>query len=411
MLREGSLYQEARRCLKRAGQVLRDLPAAVLREYDYCTGTRRSAILSLTWRCTSHCVSCTAWRRKDQRHQELTAQQWLDAASKLLKMGVQCFELFGGDVLLRKDVLFPLCRTLHAAGAEIHIATNCNLLDEQTAQVFAETVHSLYLSTDGLDDVHDTIRGTPGTFSRLAEARTRVLEARGRGRTPKLVCNTTIGRDNAAMAYDIAAFALEEGYDEIDFEYIGEFDNSHVACSCVDGLTPSPIFLRSGDSRLLTAEQVPALRQQLRRTHSLTGKPSFSGRPFKVVTLNVDVLPDRHLIEGTVPWRRCFVERSMVIIDPFGNIVPCLFFDNISAGNVLEGALDHSFETAKRAHFRQLRQDGKLELCRHCIMSVVRNRTGWDILRRAYIQGGQISFEEPKNVKIQDSRVPEKVSL
>lgn len=378
-----------KRCISQARAVLYDLPTALRREYDYGTGTRRSAILSLTWRCTSHCQSCTAWRRPAQRDSELSVSEWLDVAAKLAARGVRSFELFGGDVLLRKDVLFPLCRAIHAGGGEIHIATNGNLLDEETAELFAQTVYALYLSTDGLDACHDAIRGTPGTFDRLAQARQRLLEARGAGRMPKLICNTTICRDNVLQAYDLAAFALKAGYDEIDFEYIGQFEDAHVQGSAIDGQVPSPIFMRSGPSGLLPAEQVPLLREQLERAHGLNGKPTVSGRPFHVMTLNIDVLSDHHLVEGAVPGKRCFVERAMVVIDPYGNIAPCLFFDNISVGNIRQGALERSLETSQRRRFRERRDSGRLELCRHCIMSVIRNRTGWDVLRRAYIQGGQ----------------------
>jgi radical SAM protein with 4Fe4S-binding SPASM domain len=383
-----------RRFFSQAREVLYDVPEAFRREYDYGTGMRRSAILSLTWRCTSHCQSCTAWRRPAQRARELSVQEWLEVAAKLAASGVRSFELFGGDVLLRKEVLFPLCKAIHASGGEVHIATNCNLLDDEVARLFAETAYALYLSTDGLESSHDTIRGTPGTFDRLAQARQRLLTMRGACPTPKLICNTTICQDNAAQAYDVAAYALKSGCDEIDFEYIGQFEDEHVQKSCIAGSLPSPIFMRSGPSRLLRAEQAPMLREQLTRARELTGQPTLAGRPFRVVTLNIDVLADHHLVDGTVPGKRCFVERAMVVVDPYGSVVPCLFFDNICVGDVRQGALDRSLETTERRQFRDFRDNGRLELCRHCIMSVIRNRTGWDVLRRAYIQGGQPRAEE-----------------
>lgn len=369
--------------------VLADMPEAIRREYDYCTGTRRSAILTLTWRCTSHCQSCMVWRRPPQVQKELSAQQWLDTASKLVSRGMRSAELFGGDVLLRKDVLLPLCEFLSASNCKVYIPTNCNLLDSPTAAVLARTVHTLFLSTDALAEAHDLIRGTPGTFSRVALARQRLLEARAGGPRPRLICNTTVSRHNVDQLADLAEFACRAGYDQIDLEYVGQFEDEHVGRSCIRGVTPSPMYLRQGESCLITPDQVPLLRRQLELARSLRGRATASGRPFGVVTINIDMLSDQDLVAGTVPYRRCFMERATTIIDPYGNIVPCLFFDNFSVGNVLDGSLDQSWETPRRSQFRAHRQEGKLELCRHCIMSVIRNRTGVDIVRRAMIEARQ----------------------
>ena len=92
------------------------------------------------------------------------------------------------------------------------------------------------------------------------------------------------------------------------------------------------------------------------------------------------------LEEGTVPWRRCFMARTAAVIDPCGNIVPCCFFDNYSVGNVRNGDLDRSWETPGRVRFGAYRDGGKLDVCRHCIVSVSRNRSARDIFRRAYIE-------------------------
>jgi Fe-coproporphyrin III synthase len=379
--------------LKNLGRMMRgvlsDVPQALRREYDYVTGTRRSAILTLTWRCTSHCSSCMAWRRPAQPQRELTAHQWLDTAAALVGRGIRSVELFGGDVLLRKDALLPLCELLHAAGCKVYIPTNCNLLDDTTAAIFARTVYALFLSTDALAEAHDMIRGTPGTFSRMTQARQKLLEARGGGGRPRIICNTTVSRHNVDQLAQLAAFACRAGYDQIDLEYVGQFDSQHVAGSCINGAPPAPIYLQQDQSCLITPQQVPLLRRQLAAARALRGRPTTAGKPFEVVTINIDMLTDQNLVAGTVPHRRCFMERATTIIDPYGNIVPCLFFDNFSVGNVLDGSLEQSWETPRRSAFREHRQEGKLVLCRHCIMSVIRNRTGVDVIRRAVVAARQ----------------------
>jgi radical SAM protein with 4Fe4S-binding SPASM domain len=329
------------------------------------------------------------WRRPPQPDRELSAEGWLQVARKLVARGVKSVELFGGDVLLRKDALAPLCEFFCKAGCKVYIPTNCNLLDEPMAQVFAHTVHALFLSTDALAEAHDRIRGTPGTFDRVGRALQMLLAARGARTKPKLICNTTVSRHNVDQLARLAEFACRAGYDQIDLEYVGQFENQHVAASCIDRLAPAPMYLRQAESCLITADQAPRLRRQLAEAHAVAGRPTVSGRPFEVVTINIDLLSDQDLVSGAVPYRRCFMERATAIIDPYGNVVPCLFFDNYAVGNVLDGALERSWETPRRDVFRMYRQEGRLELCRHCIMSVIRNRTGWDVMRRAAISARQ----------------------
>src|SRR5690349_1398857 len=70
------------RSLKVMRSMLRDIPLAVRREWNYFSAQRPSAILTLTWRCTSHCQSCRAWLRPNQEHLELTGKQWVEVAAK-----------------------------------------------------------------------------------------------------------------------------------------------------------------------------------------------------------------------------------------------------------------------------------------------------------------------------------------
>ena len=105
------------------------------------------------------------------------------------------------------------------------------------------------------------------------------------------------------------------------------------------------------------------------------------------MTINTDLLSAANLVDGTVPARRCFFERTNVVVDPYGNVVPCLFFDGFALGDVRTGALDRSWETRERLRFRRCRDKAGPALCRHCIMSVIRNQTGYDVIRRAYMTG------------------------
>ena len=380
--------------VKRAGYVVKELasdaPEAARREWNYYREHHTSAILALTWACTSRCKTCTIWCRNRRQDEELTIDEWLEVGDTLAGQGIGTVELFGGDVFLRPELTVKLSALLKARGCKVAIPTNSHLLTREMAGELARSVHVFYLSTDGLDDLHDKVRGISGAFGKVLRAIDYLKEARGSSKLPRLVCNTTVSRYNCRTLAKIAEFAKRRGFDEIHFEYVGEFTDEHVCTSRIGAYRPSPLYMRNGDSALLTSELVPVMREQLKQARTCHDKPSESGRRFKVRTSSTDVLSDVNLVRGTVPRRRCFFERMTTVIDPYGNIAPCLFFDTYSVGNVRNGDLLRAVKTAYRMRFRRLRDSGQLELCRHCIMSVVRNRTGRDVLRRAILDGRRL---------------------
>lgn len=384
-----SFAQTLKRGMNILHEVVSDLPEAVYREYDYRVWKRRSALLIPTWRCTSRCRSCTAWRRPAHPESELTVDQWMKIARQLVERGVRSFEIFGGDALLRKDVVFPMVRYLHEAGCYTHMPTNCNLLDQLTARELADGLCYIYLSLDGLAHKQDAIRGSEGSFTRVERALRMLIEARGYRPTPNIICNTSVSRENVDQIEAMARYTQQAGFDRVHFEYVGQFEQDHVDRSCIGREFPTPLFLRQGPSLLITREQTPVLREQLCRAHQLARAKTPQGRPFIVTTTNIDVLSDQDLIEGTVPKRRCFPMRNLLVIDPVGRIAPCLFYDQFGVGNALNGGLTGKFNTRRQRLFEHYRDSGRIALCRHCIQSVARNRTAWDVLRRAVLEGMQ----------------------
>lgn len=373
-----------------------DLPEAVRREYEYYTAKQSSAIMVLTWACTSRCKTCTAWRRPRNANRELTCQQWFDVGRELVAQGIRSVELFGGDVFLRKDVVIRLSVLLNSLGCKVRIPTNANLMDDHTARALVGSVYKFYISTDGVDESHDKVRGRSGTFDRVKKTIEILRQARGASPTPRLVCNTTVSRYNAHTLLAIARFAAGAGFDESEFGYVGEFTADHASNSCIGQYCPSPIYMRNGDSALVTAEMVPTLRNQLALAKNFADRCSRPSAPFKVEAASIDALSDTELVKGTVSGTRCFFERGTTMVDPYGNIIPCLFFDGFAVGNVRNGHAAHGSNTRARRRFREYRDSGRLALCRHCIMSVVRNRTGRDVLRRAYLTGKHLGVSGSK---------------
>jgi radical SAM protein with 4Fe4S-binding SPASM domain len=236
---------------------------------------------------------------------------------------------------------------------------------------------------DGVNSNHDGIRGVEGTFERVEKGLNFLVEARRKKgidcRKPRLICNTTVSRHNVEQIESIARFASTAGFDENHFEYVGEMTQEQVANSAIDGLRPDTYYLKGNGSSLITSEQVKLFRKELKEV-----KKKYSRKDFGITTINSDVLADQNLVNGTVPVNKCYMERREVTVDPYGNVVACPFFNNYYLGNLLQQDFEAIWNGEKHKRFRSYQKSGRLEICKHCILSVQRNHSFTTGLRRIY---------------------------
>lgn len=342
------------------------------REAQYYGVKPRVGTLFLTFRCTSRCKTCTAWKRNALKEREIGLEEWCRITDTLYGHGVRCMELFGGDIFLRKDLSIALIKHLKKKDAcVLHIPTNSNLVDEEVAMSLAqEEVDYLYFSVDGVSDVQDTVRGIEGSFSNVIRAVELVRRFRKSRSRPQLICNTTVSNLNVTELPNIAAFALEAGFDQSYYEYVGEMTPEQIEKSAIDGLTPTPFYVREGESVLLDKDQAIELKRVVQEIKRRYAKTKLS-----VSTVNIDALSVRDLYEGTIPNKKCYVVRTEVTVDPYGNVVACPIINNYVFGNVVEQDFGDIWNNSKHKHFRRYRDSGRICLCRHCILGVQRNRS------------------------------------
>jgi MoaA/NifB/PqqE/SkfB family radical SAM enzyme len=338
------------------GAIYDDCKFLLKRELESYTIKPSAALLFLTYRCTSRCKTCTIWKRGTSKESEASLDDWKHIIDQLYRNGVRGVELFGGDVLLRKDILFDLIEYLKSRDFIVHLPTNCNLLDKESAERFVNSgLDFIYLSMDGVNSNHDRIRGLKGTFERAEEGLNFLLEARRkRGincRKPRLICNTTVSRHNVEQIESIARFASTAGFDENHFEYVGEMTEEQVDHSIIDGLKPETYYLKGNGSSLITPEQVKIFRNELKEV-----KQKYNRKDFGITTINSDILTDQDLVNGMVSISKCYMERREVTVDPFGNLVACPFFNNYYLGNLLQQEFEVIWNGKKHKHFRSHQQ-------------------------------------------------------
>lgn len=108
------------------------------KSYHSYTYTPTDAIIFLTYRCTSQCKACNIWQRPVNIDEELTWEQWLPILENLAKNNIKSIEMFGGDALLRKDLLLKMIKFCTDNGIGTYFPTNSSSLTEKTVQGLVE---------------------------------------------------------------------------------------------------------------------------------------------------------------------------------------------------------------------------------------------------------------------------------
>jgi radical SAM protein with 4Fe4S-binding SPASM domain len=167
---------------------LDDLPVRYAGVEDSANRVPVSIVWEITLACDlacSHCGSRAGRRRRD----ELSTAEALDLIAQMAELGTRDVGLIGGEAYLRKDWL-EIVAAVRAAGMECGLQSGGrNLTEERLAKAAAAGLQGVGISIDGLREVHDEVRGVPGSYE-LALAALRNTSLHGMVATVNTQINT-----------------------------------------------------------------------------------------------------------------------------------------------------------------------------------------------------------------------------
>ncbi len=363
-----------------------ELQSILRREIDYYQIKPRVSTLFITFRCNSKCKTCSMWQRPqdEEIEKEINLDEWKIIIDKLTFAGIESVEIFGGNALLRKEIVISLMKYLYEKGITIHMPTNQMGLDDEVAEAIARYVDTAYLSIDAPGEQQDSVRGIVGAAHQAEDAVEKLIRFKhnihDRINPLKVVCNCTVSKFNVGTLKDMVPYALAKGFDRVDFEYAGEFDRQDVNDSALLGITPDAQYIRQDETILANRNEALQIKQSLREIRK-THKHS----PIVIETLNIDSLSLTNLYEGSIPHTKCYVKRNEVTIDPYGNIVACPFITNLSFGNLVSEPFNQIWSNEKHGIFDKAQCSGRLPMCKSCILGVQRNPGMAKSLQRIYL--------------------------
>ncbi|MBV8371200.1 MAG: radical SAM protein [Candidatus Eremiobacteraeota bacterium] len=134
-------------------------------------------VWEITLACDLKCGHCGS-RAGRKRPHELTTAECLDVVAQLAALGTREITLIGGEAYLRRDFA-QIIAAITAAGIECTLQSGGrNLTEERVRAAKAAGLKAAGISIDGLREVHDALRGVPGSFD-AAVASLKRLRAHG----------------------------------------------------------------------------------------------------------------------------------------------------------------------------------------------------------------------------------------
>jgi radical SAM protein with 4Fe4S-binding SPASM domain len=140
-----------------------ELPVRYQGVEDLANRVPASIVWEITLACDLACQHCGS-RAGRRRRDELSTAECLDLIAQMAELGTRDVGLIGGEAYLRKDWL-EIIAAVRAAGMACALQSGGrNLNDERLTRAAAAGLQGVGLSIDGLREVHDEVRGVPGSF-------------------------------------------------------------------------------------------------------------------------------------------------------------------------------------------------------------------------------------------------------
>jgi radical SAM protein with 4Fe4S-binding SPASM domain len=150
-----------------------DLPARYVDAGDKARRVPVTVVWEITLACDLACQHCGS-RAGRRRRDELNTLECLDLVGQMAELGTREVGLIGGEAYLRKDWT-QIVAAVRAAGMECGLQSGGrNLNDERLAKGADAGLMGVGISIDGLSEVHDALRGVPGSFELAVAALRRV---------------------------------------------------------------------------------------------------------------------------------------------------------------------------------------------------------------------------------------------
>lgn len=281
-----------------------------------CLSAPLSVLWEVTHACNLSCMHCLS-SCGDRKPNELSTSEAKSLIDEMAALRVFWFTLGGGEPLVRGDVYELIA---HATERDlcVRLTTNGFAVTEDTLCRLSDlNVFSVQISVDGQRETHDRFRGRPGAFDRAIQALNLFREA---GYTT--LVTVSANAMNASEIPDLARYLIEIGVNSVK---IGP-------CASLGRAVENRIDLALSTSQMRELSQQMRLLQDQKNGDTalqLDGLFPFLFEPE----------PDEAGITDQQCGPGCSAGISQAVVSYDGNVYPCPYIRDKSAGNLREQSL------------------------------------------------------------------------
>lgn len=324
-----------------------DTPPRYLSESDFKRYVPVHVVWEITLACDLKCMHCGS-RAGHRRSGELDTAECLEVVEALARLGTREITLIGGEAYLRKDWT-EIIRAIRSHG--IYCATQTggrNFTPQRLEEAVNAGLQGLGVSLDGLQPLHDELRGVAGSFTQALDTLKRAREA-----GLNISVNTQIGArvmpELPALMDLIIDASAKQWQIQITVAMGNAVDNPEV---------------------LLQPHRVLELMPLLARLYNEGAERGL----LMVVGNNIGYFgPYEHLWRGfgdeQVHWSGCAAGHTGMALEADGTVKGCpsLATVGFGGGNVRDLTLEQIWKTSKEIHFGRLRStDDMWGFCKTC---------------------------------------------
>jgi Y-X(10)_GDL-associated radical SAM protein len=309
-------------------------------------------VWEITLACNLKCRHCGSRAGRPRPH-ELSTEECLGVVDQLARLGTRELTLIGGEAYLRRDWT-EILRAARRHGMYCAIQTGArNLTDGRLAAAVEAGLQGLGVSIDGLPELHDRIRGVPGSYAMAIDA---LRRAKAAGLRTSV--NTQIGAETMTQLPAIMDRIIAAGATHWQIQLTVAMGNA------VDH-----------DELLLQPYQLLELMPLLARLHHegldrgllmIVGNNIGYFGPYERIWRDQEIEAQH--------WSGCNAGQTTMGLESDGTVKGCpsLSTTGYAGGNVRDLALADIWNHGEAIHFGRLRSaDSLWGFCRGCYYAEV----------------------------------------
>ena len=322
-------------------------PARFRTEEDFKRYVPVHVVWEITLACDLKCLHCGS-RAGRRRTGELTTTECLDVVEALARLGTREVSLIGGEAYLRKDWT-EIIRAIRSHGMYCAIQSGARQFTPKRLEAAVNAgLNGLGVSLDGLEPLHDRVRGVRGSFAKALDT---LRRAKAAGLRTSV--NTQLGAETMPDLPPLMENILEVGATHWQLQLTVAMGNA-----------------ADNDNLLLQPHRLLDLMPLLAKLYR---KAEDRGL-LMVVGNNIGYYgPYEHLWRGfgdeRVHWTGCSAGHTVLALEADGTVKGCpsLATVGFAGGNVRDLTLEQIWHESPEIHFGRMRSVNDLwGFCRTC---------------------------------------------